>query len=62
MAAEIKSVDRQPLGNSQKPELLSKIEGFIDDINFAVIIPREDGVISISEDRYINYCTRPLIM
>jgi len=51
MAAEIKSVDRQPTGNSQKPELLSKIEGFMDDINFAVMIPREDGVISISEDR-----------
>ena len=51
MAAEIKSVESQPHGSLQKPELLSKIEGFVDDINYATLIPREDGVISISEDR-----------
>jgi hypothetical protein len=51
MAAEIKSVDNQSPGFQQKPDLLNKIEGFIDEVNCAAIIPREDGVISVSEDR-----------
>ena len=51
MAAEIKPVERQPSGVVQKPELLSKIEGFTADVNFAAFIPREDGVITVSDDR-----------
>ncbi|TRZ02739.1 hypothetical protein DNTS_005423 [Danionella cerebrum] len=45
MAAEI-----QPRPLSRKPVLLSKIEGFQDVVNSAVIIPKEDGVISVSQD------------
>jgi len=52
MAAEIKPVERQPSGVVRKPELLSKIEGFTADVNYAVFTPREDGVITVSDDRY----------
>ena len=51
MAAEIKPVERQPPGVVRKPELLSKIEGFTAEVNFAAFIPREDGVITVSDDR-----------
>lgn len=47
MAAEI-----QPQPQARKPCLLTKIEAFQDVVSTAVIIPREDGVISVSEDRY----------
>uniref|UniRef100_A0A672RDY4 FYVE-type domain-containing protein n=1 Tax=Sinocyclocheilus grahami TaxID=75366 RepID=A0A672RDY4_SINGR len=49
MAAEI-----QPRPQTRKPVLLSKIEGFQDVVNTAVIIPKEDGVISVSQDRTIR--------
>uniref|UniRef100_A0A668AN13 WD repeat and FYVE domain containing 2 n=1 Tax=Myripristis murdjan TaxID=586833 RepID=A0A668AN13_9TELE len=49
MAAEI-----QPQPQTRKPVLLSKIEGFQDVVSTAVIIPKEDGVISVSEDRTIR--------
>ena len=37
--------------NVRKPQLINKLDGSSDDINMAVIIPREDGVISVSDDR-----------
>lgn len=46
MASEIQS---QP--QARKPCLLSKIEAFQDVVSSAVIIPKEDGVISVSDDR-----------
>ncbi|XP_043927614.1 WD repeat and FYVE domain-containing protein 2 [Protopterus annectens] len=49
MAAEIQ---QQP--QIRKPILLSKIEGFQDLVNMAFIIPKEDGVISVSEDRTVR--------
>ncbi|KAM8749770.1 WD repeat and FYVE domain-containing protein 2 isoform 2-T2 [Acanthopagrus schlegelii] len=49
MAAEI-----QPQPQARKPCLLSKIEAFQDVVSSAVIIPKEDGVISVSEDRTIR--------
>uniref|UniRef100_A0A8D3C2S2 WD repeat and FYVE domain containing 2 n=1 Tax=Scophthalmus maximus TaxID=52904 RepID=A0A8D3C2S2_SCOMX len=49
MAAEI-----QPQPQARKPCLLSKIEAFQEVVSSAVIIPREDGVISVSEDRAIR--------
>ncbi|KAJ3592535.1 hypothetical protein NHX12_007662 [Muraenolepis orangiensis] len=48
MAAE------QPTPQTRKPVLLSKIEAFQDIVTTAVIIPKEDGVISVSEDRTIR--------
>jgi len=51
MAAEIKPVERQSSAVVQKPELISKIEGFTADVNCAAFIPREDGVITVSDDR-----------
>ncbi len=52
MAAEIKpSTGIGQSGNVRKPQLINKLEGSNDDINMAVIIPREDGVISVSDDR-----------
>lgn len=54
MAAEIKpapDVAQDKFYSSRKPILLSKLEGCNDDVNAAVIIPREDGVISVSDDR-----------
>ena len=38
-------------GNTRKPVLISKLEGFNDDVNMAVIIPREDGVVTVSDDK-----------
>lgn len=46
MAAESKSN-----ALTRRPVLLSKIEGSQDVVNMAAIIPKEDGVISVSEDR-----------
>ncbi|MGH0143100.1 UNVERIFIED_CONTAM: hypothetical protein FKN15_029791 [Acipenser sinensis] len=46
MAAEI-----HPKPLTRRPVLLNKIEGSQDVVNTAVIIPKEDGVISVSEDR-----------
>uniref|UniRef100_A0AAY5L423 FYVE-type domain-containing protein n=1 Tax=Esox lucius TaxID=8010 RepID=A0AAY5L423_ESOLU len=49
MAAEI-----QPKPQARTPVLLNKIEASQDVVNTAVIIPKEDGVISVSEDRTIR--------
>ncbi|KAL4609088.1 WD repeat and FYVE domain-containing protein 2 isoform X2 [Arapaima gigas] len=49
MAAEV-----QPKAQARKPVLLSKIEASQDVVTTAVIIPKEDGVISVSEDRTVR--------
>ncbi|XP_041069089.1 WD repeat and FYVE domain-containing protein 1 [Carcharodon carcharias] len=49
MAAEIHSRMQ-----TSRPVLLSKIEGHQDTVNAAVLIPKEDGVITVSEDRTIR--------
>lgn len=46
MAEEI-----QPKPQTRTPVLLNKIEASQDVVNTAVIIPKEDGVISVSDDR-----------
>lgn len=46
MAAEIHSRPQ-----SSRPVLLSKIEGHQDAVTAALLIPKEDGVITASEDR-----------
>ena len=52
MSANVKDVTAPSSGNVRKPVLISKIEGHGDDVNVASIIPKEDGVISVSDDRY----------
>lgn len=47
MAAEI-----QPKPLTRKPILLQRVEGSQEVVNMAVIVPKEEGVISVSEDRY----------
>lgn len=47
MAAEIHSRPQ-----TARPVLLNKIEGHTDAVNAAVLIPKEDGVITVSEDRW----------
>lgn len=57
MAAEIKpapGVNHDKFSTSRKPILLSKLEGCNDDVNAAVIIPREEGVISVCDDRTVR--------
>ncbi|KAK1899530.1 WD repeat and FYVE domain containing protein 1 [Dissostichus eleginoides] len=49
MAAEIHSRPQ-----TARPVLLNKIEGHSDTVNSAVLIPKEDGVITVSEDRTIR--------
>ncbi|XP_044288623.1 WD repeat and FYVE domain-containing protein 1 isoform X1 [Varanus komodoensis] len=49
MAAEIHSRPQ-----SSRPVLLSKIEGHQDAVSAALIIPKEDGIITASEDRTIR--------
>jgi len=46
MAAEIHSRPQ-----SSRPVLLSKVEGHQDVVSAALLIPKEDGVITASEDR-----------
>lgn len=47
MAAEIHSRPQ-----SSRPALLSKIEGHQDAVSAALLIPKEDGVITAGEDRW----------
>lgn len=57
MAAEIKPAVRSSndrFSTTKKPELLSKLEGSNDDVNAAVLIPRENGVISVSDDKLVK--------
>ena len=35
-----------------KPELLNKVEGGAEDVHAAILIPQQDGIISISSDRF----------
>uniref|UniRef100_A0A5F8HJG1 WD repeat and FYVE domain containing 1 n=1 Tax=Monodelphis domestica TaxID=13616 RepID=A0A5F8HJG1_MONDO len=49
MAAEIHSRPQ-----SSRPALLNKIEGHQDAVTAALLIPKEDGVITASEDRTIR--------
>ena len=60
MAAEIKPVPTQggssvtAKSNLKKPVLIHKIEGYDDVVNQAVVIPKEDGVIAVSDDRQVE--------
>ena len=36
---------------SKHPHLLSKLDGHTDTINAALVVPREDAVISVSDDK-----------
>ncbi|XP_037711159.1 WD repeat and FYVE domain-containing protein 2 [Drosophila subpulchrella] len=57
MAAEIKPAQRtnnDRFNTSKKPELLSKLEGSSDDVNAAILIPGENGVISVSDDKTVR--------
>lgn len=57
MAAEIKPAPKTPndrFSTTKKPALLNKLEGCTDDVNAAVVIPGEDGVISVCDDKYAN--------
>nr|KAF6375786.1 WD repeat and FYVE domain containing 2 [Pipistrellus kuhlii] len=49
MAAEI-----QPKPLTRKPILLQRVEGSQEVVNMAVIVPKEEGVISVSEDRTVR--------
>lgn len=54
MAAEIKPASGSSgdkFSTTKKIVLLSKLEGSNDDINQAIIIPGQEGVISVSDDR-----------
>lgn len=53
MAAEIKPTNKTNNGNVRKPSLVNKIDNVSDDINMAVFIPREDGVITVGDDKYV---------
>lgn len=55
MAAEIKPASGSSgdkFSTTKKIVLLSKLEGSNDDINQAIIIPGQEGVISVSDDRW----------
>jgi hypothetical protein len=51
MAAEIRPFSESTTGTN-KMQLLSKLEGHQDVVNMAVILRAEEGVISISDDKY----------
>lgn len=48
------AADISPRPQARKPVLLSKIEALQDVVNTAAIIPKEDGVISVSQDRTVR--------
>lgn len=56
MAAEIKPAaqSNDKFCTTKKPALLAKLEGCNDEINAAVLIPGEDGVISVSDDKSVK--------
>ncbi|XP_041353829.1 WD repeat and FYVE domain-containing protein 2-like [Gigantopelta aegis] len=58
MAAEIKPAIGKASGNVRKPVLINKLEGCNDSINMAVIIPKENGVISVSDDKTVRVWLR----
>lgn len=45
------AAEPQPKALTRKPLLLNKVEGSQEVVNMAAIAPKEDGVISVSEDR-----------
>ncbi|KAM8922803.1 WD repeat and FYVE domain-containing protein 2 isoform 3-T3 [Lycaon pictus] len=49
MAAEV-----QPQPLTRKPILLQRVEGSQEVVNMAVLVPKEEGVISVSEDRTVR--------
>lgn len=49
--AAVLNRDERATGNTRKPVLINKIEGCPDTINAAILIPGEDGVISVSDDK-----------
>lgn len=56
MSTEIKPATgrNDRFNSSRKAELLNKIEGIPDDINFAIFIDENEGIISVSEDKTIR--------
>ncbi|XP_012284776.1 WD repeat and FYVE domain-containing protein 2 [Orussus abietinus] len=57
MTAEIKPIpgaNHDRFSANRKPILLSKLEGCNHDVNAAIIIPREEGVISVCDDRTLR--------
>ncbi|XP_050306648.1 WD repeat and FYVE domain-containing protein 2 [Anthonomus grandis grandis] len=55
MAAEIKPTEtNNRFCVTKKPALLSKLDGCSDEINAALLIPGEDGVISVSDDKTVR--------
>lgn len=58
MAAEIKPATKSSndkFCTTKKPALLAKLDGCNDDINAAVLIPGEDGVISVCDDKCVSH-------
>lgn len=53
MSAEIRPFSDSSSVGSNKIQLLSKLEGHQDVVNMAIILKQEDGVISISDDKYV---------
>ena len=51
MAASLRDSRSVP-ASERKPVLIDKIDGIDNDILGAVILPKEDGFISISDDKY----------
>lgn len=41
------------LPKNKRPNLLSKLEGHSDTVNGALLVPGEDAVISVSDDRLV---------
>jgi len=61
MAAEIRAESSSPTtplptgpAGSAKPELLNKVEGGAEEVHAAILIPDQDGIISISADRSVR--------
>jgi hypothetical protein len=54
MAANI----RDPRSNlkERKPVLIDRIDDFNSEIFAAIILPKEDGVITVSDDKLVSFC------
>ena len=55
MAAEIHPAHQNTIEAETKMILLNKLEGHQDIVNKAIVFDDEEGVLSISEDKYVCY-------
>ncbi len=55
MAASLRDTRSNVIASERKPVLIDKIDGIENDILGCVLLPKEDGFISIGDDKYLVF-------